>query len=359
MKYPDKILKLIRPKRPAAAFFAVLLSLCMVSYAGCGGSVQRYTAAGTAMGTLIGQTIYTDRENLADQVMERLEELEQNTLSWRVAGSEVEKINAAAGDGIIPLSDSMRTYLTILLSVSQESKGAFDMTVGPVVRLWNIDEWAAGGTEADSSAVELPAQEEIAEALARTGYERLQLSKEGLLLPEGMSLDLGAVGKGIACDEIAALFDGITQAGQGAIQGAVISVGGSILTYGQKPDGSPWQVAVVDPFDTAERAGVLSLSGQWCISTSGDYERYIEVDSVRYHHIMDPATGYPADSGVRSVTVVCKSGILSDALSTACFVLGADEGMRLAQQYGAEALFIQADGTCLMTAGMEKIFVPK
>ena len=193
MKYPDKILKLIRPKRPAAAFFAVLLSLCMVSYAGCGGSVQRYTAAGTAMGTLIGQTIYTDRENLTDQVMERLEELEQNTLSWRVAGSEVEKINAAAGDGIIPLSDSMRTYLEILLSVSQESKGAFDMTVGPVVRLWNIDEWAAGGTEADSSAVELPAQEEIAEALARTGYERLQLSKEGLLLPEGMSLDLGAV----------------------------------------------------------------------------------------------------------------------------------------------------------------------
>ena len=225
--------------------------------------------------------------------------------------------------------------------------------------IWNIDEWAAGGTEADSSAAVLPAQEKIAEALARTGYERLQLSEEGLSLPEGMSLDLGAVGKGIACDEIADSFDGIAHAGQGAIQGAVISVGGSILTYGQKPDGSPWQVAVVDPFDTAERAGVLSLRGQWCISTSGDYERYIEVDGVRYHHIMDPATGYPADGGVRSVTVVCESGILSDALSTACFVLGADEGMRLAQQYGAEALFIQSDGTYLMTAGMENLFVPK
>lgn len=186
--------------------------------------------------------------------------------------------------------------------------------------------------------------------MQNTGYERLEIAGDGIRLPVGMSLDLGAVGKGIACDRIRQYLE------EKEVSGAVISVGGSILTFGQKPDGTNWQVGIVNPLQTEQTIGILSLNGQWCVSTSGDYERFVEVDDFRYHHILDPATGYPADSGVRSVTILCKSGILSDALSTACFVLGTEKGMELAESYGAEALFVDAQGKIYMTEGMKQYF---
>ena len=129
-----------------------------------------------------------------------------------------------------------------------------------------------------------------------------------------------------------------------------------MLTFGEKPDGSDWKVGIANPADPSERIGVLTLEGQWCISTSGDYERYVEADGVRYHHIIDPATGYPADSGVSGVTVLTKDGFLSDALSTACFILGPEKGMALASQYGAEVLFVNRDSSILMSDGMKKYF---
>ena len=139
------------------------------------------------------------------------------------------------------------------------------------------------------------------------------------------------------------------------ITGATIAVGGSVLTYGEKPDGSSWKVGIVNPRETSYYVGILEVDGQWCISTSGDYERYVEVDGIRYHHIIDPDTGYPADSGVTSVTVLTKDGFLSDALSTACFILGKDAGMKLAESYGAEVLFVEKDGTVSMTEGMREV----
>lgn len=339
---------------PSRLLLGAVLFGCVCAAVGCKSPIQRCTAVGTAMGTVVSQTIYTDREDVTDQVTELLEALEQDTLSWRAENSEVATVNAKAGSGeYVPLSDGLRSYLTELLTVSVESGGAFDVTIGAVTGLWNIDAWAAAGRNGEGGEACIPDREAVKKVLELTGYEKVQLSGEGILLPEGMRLDLGAVGKGIACDEVAALLGQIPRT---ELPGAVISVGGSILTYGEKPDGTPWQVAVTDPFSTAGQAGVLSLTGQWCVSTSGDYERYLEVEGRRYHHIMNPATGYPADSGVRSATVVCKSGILSDALSTACFVLGTEEGLRLAEHYEAEALFITTDGSYVMTEGMEALF---
>lgn len=131
-------------------------------------------------------------------------------------------------------------------------------------------------------------------------------------------------GKGVALDEIRKTLEEYPE-----VSGAVISVGGSILTYGNKPEGGTWQIAVTDPLEPSQSAGVLTLAGGYCVSTSGDYERYVEVDGVRYHHILDPRTGSPARSDVAGVTIVTKDGFLSDALSTACFVLGSEEGQKL------------------------------
>ena len=189
------------------------------------------------------------------------------------------------------------------------------------------------------------------DALKDTGFGRVQFPENGISLPPGMQLDLGAVGKGIACDRVRAYLNSRPQ-----ITGAVVAVGGSVVTYGQKPDGSPWKVAIVHPREEGNYLGVLSLTGEQFVSTSGDYERYVTVDGVRYHHILDPATGYPARSGLCSVTIVCGSGLLADALSTACFVLGSEQGLDLAKSYGAEALLVEEDGTLRMTEGMREIF---
>ena len=164
-------------------------------------------------------------------------------------------------------------------------------------------------------------------------------------------LDLGAVGKGLALDYILEILKENSD-----VLGGTVSVGGSVLTYGTKPDNTVWRVGVANPENPSENIGVLYLEGQWCVSTSGDYERYMEIGGVRYHHIIDPATGMPADSGLTSVTIVTKDGLLSDALSTACFVLGREKGLELAVQYGAEALFVESDGEISMTPGMEEIF---
>ncbi len=321
--------------------------------------------ADTAMGTVVRQTLYAPDEGTADSVsdsvMALLDQMEEQELSWRLETSEVYAVNETAGSGEgYLLSSDMTRVIDECLSLSRKSEGAFDVTIGAVVRLWNIDSWSAGGQAANFIP---PEKTLLRQTLKNSGYDKLKLKPEvygengeilraRIFLPAGMQLDLGAAGKGLAMDRI---LDRLRNSG---ISGAVISVGGGVLTYGEKPDSTDWKVGIVNPRDPAEYIGILSLKGQWCVSTSGDYERYVESDGSRYHHIIDPATGIPADSGVRSVTVLTREGLLSDALSTACFVLGAGKGMELAQQYGAEALFVTAEGEIVMTEGMENLFVP-
>lgn len=334
--------------------------------AGCSGKEPvSLHSVDTAMGTVVVQRIYMEagtfkasrffkaeenyeESSLTEEILLEIQNMEAEKLSWRIAGSELAAVNASAGDTQgIALSEDMEDILGTCMEVSQASKGAFDITIGDVARLWNIDEWASA---AAWDSYVLPEAEQIQEALSGTGFERLTLKEHRFYLPEGMSLDLGAVGKGIALTEIYELLE------EKQVTGAVISVGGSVLTYGDKPDGTSWKVGIVDPLDTSRNVGILSLPGQWCVSTSGDYERFVEVDGVRYHHIMDPSTGYPADSGVKSVTILTKDGLLSDALSTACFILGEEEGSRLAESYHAEALFVDSDGNITMTDGMKSYF---
>ena len=225
------------------------------------------------------------------------------------------------------------------------------MSIGALVSLWDIDAHAQESYVDKTEGYRLPGEAEIKEALSCSGFSKIERKDNSFLLPEGMVLDLGAVGKGLACDDILSYLEG-----QADVKAAVISVGGSILTYGEKPDGTAFKVAITDPFDTGAYCGYLTLAGNWFVSTSGDYERFVEVDGKRYHHILNPATGYPAESGVKSVTILSKNGMISDALSTACFVLGEEKGRLLADKYGVEALFISEDGNISMTEGMQEYF---
>lgn len=330
-----------------------LTGIMIFTLTGCSRKPDMIQRVDTAMGTMIQETLYvTDRNStVQDAVLECINSLEAERLSWRLDTSELYRVNQSAftdNSEMVPISHDLWSNLAACMEIAGASNGAFDVTIGEVTRLWNLDTWSV---LEDKSNFELPSSEQLQEMLQNTGYEKIQLEEDKISLRDEVQLDLGAVGKGIALDEIKQLLEQ-----QKEVTGAVVSVGGSILTYGQKPDGSSWKVRIVNPNDTASHLGTLSLNGQWCVSTSGDYERYVEVDGVRYHHIIDPATGYPADSGVRGVTILTKDGLLSDALSTACFVLGIEDGMKLAGQYGAEALFVDKQGEIRMTEGMEQYF---
>jgi len=353
-------------------FRMILLCLIIVMCSGCGtkpGPTWQYTDI--AMGTIIQQHIYAADDEAAQktshQVMSLINDLEDRQISWREESSELAKINATAGTGeSVVLSPEMASVLQQCMDVWEKSDGAFDITIGSVARLWNIDAWAAGEQEGNFV---LPDATTIQEALQNSGSGKIAEQvktvighigetdnhTEGtnnagtvtLSLPYGMQLDLGAVGKGLVLSYIHDLLKE-----QNEITAAIISAGGSILIYGIKPDGSNWNVGIVDPLDTSQSIATLSLESGWYIATSGDTERYVEVDGVRYHHILNPSTGYPADSGVRSVTIISQDGLLSDALSTACFVLGVEKGMELAESYGAEAFFVLEGRDVVMSEGL-------
>lgn len=342
-------------KRCLRKIIGMLLSVVLpVLITGCGMQTVRVTAAGTGMGTVVQETIYVENEEEGKTILAQVEQYVQNyeteVLSWRVESSELAQINATAGraEGVV-LSERMALYLNTIWELSEASGGALDVTVGQVTELWNLDKWAV--QKKSGEAFKVPSEGEITTLLASTGYEKVILAEGCIFLPEHMKLDLGAVGKGIVCDEI-----GTSLKEKGTVRGAVITLGGSVVTYGSKPDGSPWQVAIAHPREDGKYLGTLSLTGENYIATSGDYERYVEKDGIRYHHIMNPHTGYPVDNELCSVTIVSNSGLLSDALSTACFVLGTENGMVLAEQFGAEALFVTKESELVMTEGMKEYF---
>lgn len=332
----------------------VMLGSLLFLICGCSPRSKVVQRVDTAMGTIVSQTLYQkegtkkEGESILQEVIACIQNLEQEQLSRRLPGAEVYQINQAAGEKEgIRVSEELKMQLETCMEISEASEGAFDITIGKIVQLWDIDGWAEGAA-ADEFVI--PSDAALEAALTDSGYEKVEIAPGTVKLPANVQMDMGAVGKGIALDRIRALLE------QYKVEGAVISVGGSVLTYGAKPEGGSWNVGIVNPADTSQNIGVLKLSGGWCVSTSGDYERYVEKDGIRYHHIIDPSTGKPADSGVRSVTILTRNGLYSDALSTACFILGSERGMALAEQFGAEALFVLEDGSLAMTEGMQEYF---
>lgn len=327
----------------------------------CGGSkVSRESLTDTAMGTMVNMTIYrknaSEEEALCKRLMEMVREYERECLSWRAEDSLTAKVNKAGEQGeACRVTGEYAELLKKCRELWEDSQGAFDVTLGELTGLWDLDRQAAlAASSGQGEKPQIPDRQAVMDALKYCGGEKLQITDNSVRLEKYCRLDLGSIGKGVALD---LLQENLEELSQGkSILAGIFSLGGSVMTWRSKPDGSPWKVAVADPFDRGGSIGYLELTGNWCVSTSGDYERYVEVDGVRYHHILDPATGYPARSGVCSVTILSKSGFLSDALSTACFVLGVEKGMALAESYGAEVLFVDTEGKITMSDGMAEAF---
>lgn len=306
------------------------------------GEVKEYTNTDFAMDTVVSETLYTTGEDINQDISEILTEVERQYLSWTEEGSEVYQINHSEGEPV-QISDKLAGYLGKILEIADTTGGAFDPTMGNVIRLWDIR----------GENPQVPQEEELNSLLAETGYENLTVDGNEVVFNSSAALDLGAAGKGIGCDEVLEFLKE-----QKEVSGMLLNLGGSsVMTYGEKPDQTPWRVAVRDPRDTeGDYLGIINMEGGEFLSTSGDYEQYFMEDGKRYHHILDPETGYPVWNGLTAVTVICDNGLTADALSTACFVLGTEEAAGLLEKYGANALFVDEDHNIYMTDGMKERF---
>lgn len=320
---------------------AVIAALAIITVSVIDAIIQKrntpHTHTGISMGSVVSQKIYGD--DICSDVFQAVLTLDSERLSTTSLNSEISQINANAGKSAVAVSDETLNYIKACIDIANKTSGAFNPLMGALIDLWDIE----------SSSPSVPTGEDIEQALLLCDYTQIQIDGNTVFLPrEGMKLHLGASGKGIACDAAQSVIRN-----SGDVNGAVISVGGSVMTYGENPETDYWSIGVRDPRGGInDMLGVLMLEGENYISTSGSYEKYFEKDGVRYHHILDYSTGAPARGDLLSVTVVAPSGILSDTLSTACFVLGIEASLDVLSHYGCQALFVLENGDVFVTDGL-------
>lgn len=331
-----------RKKQSAAGLLsALLLFLCLT---GCavpaqGGGREPAVKDFFAMDTYIRFTAYGGQASQAlDEAEERMQELEG---IWSVTepSSEVYRMNHS-GARPVTLSDDTAEIVRFALDMAERTKGALEPTIYPILRAW-------GFTGEENR---IPEEAEIQELLEKVGYERVILEGDQIQIPEGTELDLGAVGKGFAGDEIIGLLK------EKGISSALLDLGGNVQTVGSKPDGSNWRIGLRNPFGEGE-IGVLSVSDA-AVVTSGNYERYFEgEDGKIYGHILDPVTGYPVENELAAMTVIAKTGKLGDALSTSLFVMGLDKAAQFWRENPEfEMIAVTKDQEVYLTEGVQEDF---
>lgn len=319
-----------------------ILLLLVLLICGCSKSTQNSTSEPVsntffAMDTTMDFRIYGDKSMLQD-AQDVITDLEKK-VSVTDSDSEIYKINET-GSGT--LTGNADTLMQTALDMCRRTDGALDISIYPIVKAWGFT----------TGNYQVPDENTIQSLLSHVDYTQIQYDEStgNVTIPEGMTIDLGSIAKGYA-GELAAqtLRDkGVTS--------ALLNLGGNVQTIGSKPDGSSWTIGIKDPKNPDTAMMGLSVKDQ-AVVTSGGYERYFEQNGKTYWHIMDPATGHPADSGLLSVTVVGDNGGICDALSTSLFVMGLDKAYDLwSKSDDFEAVFVTDNGDVYITEGLKDKF---
>jgi thiamine biosynthesis lipoprotein len=306
-------------------YLSVLVCLYLV---GCGPQVAEF--GGPTMGShysikyVAGANTPGQAKVQAD-VEGVLAEVDQQLSTWR-ADSDLSRFNALPAGSCAPMPAPVRELVTFANTLWQESDGAFDITVEPLMNLW--------GFGPQSRSQEVPSAEQIAAAKALVGQANLRIDGEQLCKDIALQLDLNSIVAGYTVDRIATLL------GTLGIDSFLLNVTGELKAAGKKPDGSAWKVAIESPREDIEVAEqVLELNGMG-VSTSGDYHNYFERNGQRYSHTLDPRTGAPITHALAEVTVLDASTLRADGLSTLLMVLGPERGFAFAEEQGIAALFV-------------------
>jgi len=320
--------------------FFVLIFILLVT--GCSGPKTAQKTE-TIMGTQVSITVVAktgkEVEAAIDAAMAEVRRFDR-MMSLYKDDSELTRVNMAAGKDPVTVSPEMIEMEEAARKISELTDGAFDVTVGPLVVLWQMR----------LKEGKAPTETEIERIRSRVGYRNIIVDKKAstlFLKKPGMIMDFGACAKGYVADKVAELLKGR------GIDNAIVALAGDIRVMGHRPDGSSWRIGVQHPRDPTKTLTVLELSDKY-ISTSGDYERYQIVHRKRYHHILDPRTGKPSE-GMESVTLVGDRGSVGDPLATALFILGPEKGLTIVKKLGYEAIFVDDKGRVVMTEGIKKI----
>lgn len=287
---------------------------------------------GFLMDTVMTVKIYDNgNEKLIEKIFNRIEEIEEK-MSVTIESSDVNMINKNAG--VKPVEVDNETYQVLQKSIeyAEMSNGHYDPTVGPLVEIWDIK---SGETVRDN----IPTIDEIEENKKLVDYKKLQLldNNQVYLKEKDMKINLGSIVKGYAADEVKKILS------QNGVKGAIIDLGGNVFAYGTKEE-DPWKIGVQDPREaTGIKLGILKTEDKSIVS-SGNYERYFMYNNTRYHHILNPKTGYPVENELMGVTIVSNKSIDGDALSTTMFILGLEKGKNMTETLdGIQVIFITKD----------------
>jgi thiamine biosynthesis lipoprotein len=302
-----------------------------------------YRKSSIIMDTLVNITVVSDSEekaeNAIDQAFEEIRKLEKLLNFW-TEDSDIAAINKNAGIKPVKVSPETIDIIEKALFISEKTRGAFDPTIGPVIRLWDFRK----KTKPDESTLN--------KILDFVDYKEIEMDKEKhtvFLKKKGMSFDTGGIAKGYAADKAVSVLK------SAGIKAGLVAVAGDIKAFGLKPDGTPWRIGIRNPRAKSKKDDIMAVIGleDEAISTSGDYERFFIEDGVRYHHLLNPKTGYPAQ-GCQSVSIITKDAVFTDGFSTGIFVLGPEEGIKVLEELGFEGIIVDKDGRIIVTDGIKK-----
>lgn len=332
---------------------SLLIGVLMMALTLCGCSASDSSDAGSAVNESAAAS--HARELFAMDTVMTLEAYgDQAETALDAATAEIERLDAlfsiSSSDGDIATLNAEKTVtaeadtLTLLEraeDIAVSTDGLFDCTIAPLMDAWGFS----------SGDYQVPDAATLTSLLAAVDHSQVAISGDTVTIPENMSIDLGGIAKGFTSDRVMEIF-----ADNGVTSG-IISLGGNVQTLGHKPDGSLWRVGIQDPDDTSNILATVEVADK-AVITSGGYQRFFEENGVTYHHIIDPRTGYPADSGLTSVSIVSDDGTLADGLSTSLFIMGHDAAIDYWRAHSEDFDFIlvSEDGSVTISAGLEDYF---
>ena len=346
MKNSDKFpINRSRTLALSAALLMLLFSV-IITQTGCGD--KEVSSTGFCLNTTCTITLYGDLPDDADAVLEEaFDEIAsyEDMLSRTKEGSDIYNINNSRGQPV-EVSDETIEVIKLGITMGELSDGCFDITVGRLSDMWNF-------TGENPS---VPAEEDISSAVEHVGYENVIIDGNTVRLADpGAAIDLGGIAKGYIADRITEFLE------SKGISSAIINLGGNVVALGEKDGSNPWNIGIERPYsDRTEIAGSVKVKDATLV-TSGIYERKFEENGVLYHHLLDPDTGYPADSDLESVTITAEKGnsAFCDGLSSICLMLGSERAQELIamlqEKYpdmGLEAAFIDKNDNMVQTEGM-------
>ena len=314
------------------SFLYIMLTLCLLlCLTGC--SEKPVTKQIFAMDTYMELTTYGDKAEVA--LTDVIHTINQYALQLdpEVESSAVHALNHAEGSEVT-LDPAIVDMLTVAKQVWEQTNGALDLTVYPIVKAWGFID----------SAHTVPTAAEVEQLKTVPCFGDVNIDIHTVTMPAGTEISFGAVAKGAMAERSKLIL------GDYGIKHAFLSLGGNVQTIGTKPDGSLWRIGVQDPNNLSGHLGIVSV-GEMAVVTSGSYQRYFEQNGKLYHHIIDPATAAPAESGLLSVTILCESGTMADALSTAMFILGEEAALDYWRTYGGFDMILVTEDNRVVVVG--------